>query len=184
MNTKLLGLRKEIKKKMPNFIRQGYNKKRSLGKKWRRARGRHSKMRVGFRGKANVVNPGYGSPRAVRGLDLNGFKGVVVNNVNDLSKIKDNIIIGKNVGQKKRLELIKLALEKKIRILNLRNPEAYLKQVTELLKKKKEDKKAKEKKVPLKEVKKTETKPAEEEISDEERKKKEIELKKNVLEGK
>ncbi|MBI4154592.1 50S ribosomal protein L32e [Candidatus Woesearchaeota archaeon] len=181
MNTKLLELRKEIKKKMPSFVRQGYNKKRRLGKKWRRARGRHSKMRVGFRGKANVVNPGYGSPKAVRGLDLNGFKGIVVNNVNDLNKVKDNIIIGKNVGQKKRLELIKTALEKKIKILNLMNPEAYLKQVTELLRKKKEEKKAEKKEVTPKEVKKVEVK---EEISDEERKKKNIELKKKVLEGK
>ncbi len=175
--SRLLALRKEIKKRKPEFVRQGYSRKKGLGHKWRRPRGRHSKMRAGFRGKINPVNAGYGSPKEVRGLDHRGRKGIMVYNVRDLGKIKGYIIIGRSVGNKKRLEIIKKALENGLKILNIRNPELYLKNATEEFKKRKESKK---KTVEVKTVVKEEKS----EINEEERKKQENELKKRVLEGK
>ena len=52
-----------LKKKKPDFVRQGYRRKKGLGYKWRRPRGRHSKTRVMFKGKINPVQIGYGSAK-------------------------------------------------------------------------------------------------------------------------
>ena len=167
------------RKKKPNFVRQRFNRTIGIGEKWRRPRGRHSKMRQKFRGKLNVVSIGYKNPENLRGLNHKGLSGTLVNNLGDLKNVEGNIIIGRTVGQKKRIEIIKKAIEKKIKILNLENPEAYLKDVTERLKKKKEAIGVKK-----------ESKPEEirvekkEDVSEEERKKKELDIKRNVLEGK
>ena len=42
---RLLELRKRIKRKKPEFIRQDAHKKKSLESKWRKPKGLHSKMR-------------------------------------------------------------------------------------------------------------------------------------------
>ena len=55
----LLELRKQIKNKKPDFIRQDAHKKKKLGKKWRKARGLHSKIRLKLRGRGKFVSNGY-----------------------------------------------------------------------------------------------------------------------------
>lgn len=148
---KLLELRKKIKRKKPHFIRQDSHKKKKLGNKWRRPKGFHSKMRLRKKGHRKSVTKGYGSPKKVKYLDKKGVKGIVAYNTADIEKIKNKdeaVIIAKNVGLKKRIEISKKAKEKSITILNIKDIDNYLKQVDEMLKKKKEDKQksAKEKK--------------------------------------
>ena len=50
-----LELRKKIKSKKPDFIRQDFHKKR-LKKKWKRPRGLHSKVRLMLKDKPKKID--------------------------------------------------------------------------------------------------------------------------------
>jgi large subunit ribosomal protein L32e len=144
----LLELKKAIKRKKPDFIRQDSHKKKRLGRKWRKPKGLHSKMRVRKRGYRKCVSKGYGSPKEVRHLSNKGVKGIIVYNQNQLEEIKsdkEGIIIGKSVGLKKKIEICKKAKEKGIIVLNIKNVDNYLKQIEEKLRKKQQEKQKSEK---------------------------------------
>lgn len=187
---KLLKLRKQIKSKKPEFLRQDYGYKLSLPRKWTKPRGLHSKLRLNRKGHRKNVTTGFSSPKSVRGLSREGLVRIFVDNIAKLSAIdaeKQGIIIMK-VGLKNRIEIIKEAARRKIKILNMKNPEAYLRNVEEMLKKKKEEKAGKEeiKKKKKEELKKKaeekeKEKKLEETLSDEEKKEKEKEEKDKIL---
>jgi len=186
----LLALRKSIKKKKPGFVRQDAHKKPRLKKKWRRARGIHSKIRLKKRGYRKNVRKGYGSPNKVYGLHPEGLKGVVVKSLDDLKSItkEKGAVISANIGLKKKIELLKKAKELGIIVLNFKDIDKFLKSSEEKQKarkkakeerkkKKAAKKKEKEKKV---EEKKKEEKLAEK-LTDEEKKEKEKEEKDKIL---
>ncbi|MEA3430985.1 MAG: eL32 family ribosomal protein [Nanoarchaeota archaeon] len=137
-----LELRKRIKSKKPNFIRQDAHKKVKLGQKWRKARGSDNKVRIGFKSYRKKVNIGYGSPREVKDLDASGLMPVVICNKGDLSKVqeKNGIVFSSNLGMKKRIDLVKKALELKLNVLNIKDPENFIKSHEEKIAKKKEKK--------------------------------------------
>lgn len=147
----LMELRKQIKIKKPDFIREDAQRKR-VPAKWKRPVGIHSKVRHGFQGHIVKVKPGFGSPRLVKGLDRSGLKPILVNNINELLKLtkQDGAILSSKLGKKKKLELIKKCIENNIKILNLKNPQEYFKladnkkqeqkKIKQELKKKKEEK--------------------------------------------
>ena len=119
---KLLKLRKKMKKKKPEFSRQEHFREKRLGSKWRRPRGRHSKLRIERKTRGAVPKPSYSSPRAVRGLDSKGFREVRVFNPDDLKGLdpkKESAVIGGSVGKAKREAIIERAKALKIRISNL-----------------------------------------------------------------
>lgn len=152
----LLKLRRNIKKKKTDFIRQDFHKKARLKKKWRKARGIHSKIRLSKRGHRKKVEVGYKSPKKIRGLHKSGLKIKLVNSlkdIKDIDKNREGVIIAKNVGLKKKIELIKKIIENKITILNIKNPNEYLKKIEDALKRRKEEK---EKKKQIKEKKRKE----------------------------
>ena len=87
-----------------------------------------------FKGRPVLVTIGYGSPRAVRGLHSSGLERVVVNNVQQLLAVDPHTqgaIIASGVGNRKKQELCLIAVQKKIRILNVRDPTALVKSITE-----------------------------------------------------
>ena len=111
---KLLKLRKRMKKKKPEFRRQEHFREKRLGSKWRRPRGRHSKLRIERKVRGSLPKPSYSSPRAVRGLDSKGFREVRVFNPDDLKGLdprKEVAVIGGSVGKAKREEIIKKAID-------------------------------------------------------------------------
>ena len=117
----MLKLRKGIKKKKPKFRRQEYFRKRSLGDKWRKPRGLHSKLRKHEKARGSLPKPGYGSPSAVRGLNRDGYREVFVRNVKDLEKInpKEEVaVIANGVGKKKKIEILEFAEKNGIRVDN------------------------------------------------------------------
>ncbi len=118
----LLELRKKMKKKRPSFKRQEwFRKKERLGEKWRKPRGIHSKLREHRIARGALPHAGYGSPAAVRGLDRQGYREVIVRNVHDIQKIshKEEIaIIASGVGKRKRLEILEFAMKNNIRVGN------------------------------------------------------------------
>jgi len=121
MNEEMLKLRKRIKKKKPKFRRQEWFRKKSLGKKWRKPRGIHSKLRRREKAKGSLPKPGYGSPSIVRGLGREGYREVVVRNVKDLENInpkEDVAVISKTVGRKKKFEILEEAKKRNIKVSN------------------------------------------------------------------
>lgn len=118
---KALKLRNKIKRKKPDFIRQGGKNLKRLKKKWRAPRGVHNKLKRHKKAKGFIPHPSYSSPKSVRGLHPSGFEDVLVFNVKDLEKInpeKQACRIASSVGKKKRLEIMKKSEELKIKVLN------------------------------------------------------------------
>ncbi len=107
------------------FIRRNWSKFSRLGKKrknkqtWRRAKGRHSKIRNKRKGYPAKVTIGYKTEKKGRGFIANK-KPVLVHNLKDIGMIKQGeiVIVGK-IGNKKRIEIAKKAKEKGIPIHNL-----------------------------------------------------------------
>ncbi|MBW3003300.1 hypothetical protein KY328_01195 [Candidatus Woesearchaeota archaeon] len=150
-----LELRKRIKSKKPRFVRQDSHKKVKLGKKWRKPRGSDNKVRIGFKSYRKKVKIGYGSPRDVEGFDPSGVLPVVVSNMLELTSIKDGqgVVFSSRLGVRKKVGLIKKAMQLKLKILNIKDPQKYLTDVEQRFAKKKQDK---EKALKEKEAKKKE----------------------------
>lgn len=147
MNENLLKIRSELKNRKPVFIRQDNPKRMKVNYKWRKPKGIHSKIRHHFKGRRKMPSPGYKSPRIVKCLHSSGLKPTRVSSINNLKKIikeAEGIIIPKNVGIKKRFEILKKAKELGIAVLNL-NVDEQIKKIEDFiaLKKKKEGKEAK-----------------------------------------
>ena len=108
-------------RKKPKFLRRDWHKKIKLGsgvkkvRKWRAAKGRHNKIRLGRKGYPRRPKIGW---RAARD-DRKQMTGNKVMNVKELAGAdkKVGIIIGV-VGDKKRKEIIAKANEMKIKVLN------------------------------------------------------------------
>lgn len=144
-----LKLRKEIKSRKPDFMKQDAHKKARLSKSWRKPRGRQSKMRLNTRGYRRGVALGYGSPAVVKGAHPTGFMPVMTHNVEELSSIdavKEGIIIASSVGKRKKIDIIKKALEMKISVLNLKDPAKFVANIEAALDTKRKAKKVKTKK--------------------------------------
>lgn len=124
-------------KKLPKFLRRHTGFRSRLGRKrkkiqtWRRATGRHNKVRIKRKGYPIKVMIGFKqSPTE---------KPIFISNEKELMKLKggETIILGK-VGNMKKMKMLKFAHEKKIKVSNL-NAEKTLKMLEE--KNKKGDKK-------------------------------------------
>lgn len=152
-----LELRKKIKSKKPKYLREDHHKKKAVDKNsWRGPRGLHSKMRHGFQGHRSTLEVGYGSPREARHLHSSGLLPIVICNINELSaldKTKQAAIISATIGAKKKVTLVSKAKELSIKVINVKDIDAYLKKIEDQLKQKKEKK---QKTVKDKEVKKKE----------------------------
>lgn len=139
MNEVLLAVRKEAKERKPEFIRQDYPKRMKVHSKWRKPKGLHSKIRHHFKGRRKMPSPGYKSPRNVKGLHSSGLEIVSVFSSNDIKKIingQEGAVIAKSTGMKKRLEMLKIAKELGVAVLNL-NVDEQIKKIEELMSSKK-----------------------------------------------
>ena len=118
---KLLALRNEMSNDRIAFLRQEWFRYSRLGKKWRRPRGMHSKMRRHYSYRPNVVSVGYRGPAKVRGLHSSGFQEVMVYNPEQLDNVDPKtqaVRVGSSVGFKKRQDIEAKADEMGIRVLN------------------------------------------------------------------
>ncbi len=168
---KNLELRKKIKAKKPEFLRQDSHKKGEISNNWRKPKGLQSKMRLHKKGYRRSVEIGWKSPADVKGLHSNGLMPVNVSNISQLDLIKKEthgVVVSKTVGMKKKADILQKAKDLSLTVLNA-DIDAYLVSVKEKIEKKKEIKKAKEKKV--KEAPKKEKKPEVKEKTEEEKKK-------------
>ncbi|MFQ5837573.1 MAG: 50S ribosomal protein L32e [Thermoplasmata archaeon] len=119
--TQLLALRARLQKRRPNFRRQEWFRYHKLGEKWRRPRGRHSKLRRHLKYRSSLPSVGYRGPRETRGLHPSGFREVLVHKPEDLEGLDSKTQaarIGHAVGTRKRISIQDRADELGIRILN------------------------------------------------------------------
>ena len=109
------------KKSSHKFRRQNWFRYKRLGEKWRRPRGKDSRLRVRFYGKGKMVSLGFRVPKATRGLHPSGYAEVIVSNAEDVAKLNANNQIARiaaSVGSRKRQQILAKAAELKVRILN------------------------------------------------------------------
>ena len=118
---RLLNVRKKQKSKKPTFKQTDSHKKKKLADYWRKPDGMHNKTRYSLHGKCPLVEAGYGSPAAVRGLHPSGFQEVLVKNPEDIESLKTDkqaARIGRTVGSRKRVLIEKKAADMGLKILN------------------------------------------------------------------
>jgi large subunit ribosomal protein L32e len=117
-----LRLRKQIKKRTPEFLREEWFRYKRIPRNWRKPDGISSKMRINLKYRPSKVRVGFRGPKDTRGLHPSGFEEIIVYNVHDLEKIDPKIQaarIGSSVGTKKRMNIEKKAEELEVRILNM-----------------------------------------------------------------
>jgi large subunit ribosomal protein L32e len=129
------------------FLRQNYFRLKKLGMKWRRPRGKQSKMRKSKKGKAVTPNIGYKSPQETRFL-VRGHRPVRVSTPSQLDGLGQNniIIISSGVGLKTINDIANKAKEKDLKIYNTKKVKRAQRHLFKIEKKRAERKKEHEKK--------------------------------------
>ncbi|MBD3253942.1 MAG: 50S ribosomal protein L32e [Candidatus Lokiarchaeota archaeon] len=119
---RLMEIRKKMKKKRPKFRRVESWRYKRVKNSWRKARGIDSKTRRKSKSGVKSPNVGYRTPKKIRGLHPSGYEEVRVitkKDLEDLNPKTQAIKISGRLGAKKRLELIELANNMNIKILNI-----------------------------------------------------------------
>ena len=110
-----------VKHKKPKFRRQESWRLKRVTDRWRKPHGVDSKMRKKVKGWPACPTTGYRSPKKTRGLHPSGFMETRVQSIEDLGGIDPElqaIRIARRVGKRKRVEILSLAEEKGIHVLN------------------------------------------------------------------
>lgn len=105
----------------PRFVRQESWRLIRVKERWRRPRGKTSKMRLGMRGWPRTVKVGYKSNRKERGLHPSGLEEILVRRPADLEKIdpKTQIVkISHSVGERKRIAIMERAQALELTVAN------------------------------------------------------------------
>ncbi len=182
VNQRLLQQRNNSKRRKPPFVQRESNFTAGVKARWRYPQGRHSAIRQVHRGRQPMPTPGYGSPKAVKGLHPSGLEIVLIHTIPELEKINaavQGVVIANSVGMKKRLSLLQLAQAKKITVFNRRHLVEEISVIEKNLKDRHEVKKLrqqrKEKKESEKKKKAEEKKKQEQEVSVPEKKEETVE---------
>jgi large subunit ribosomal protein L32e len=112
-----------VKHKKPKFRRQESWRFKRVPDRWRKPHGVDSKMRKKIKGWPACPTTGYRSPKKTRGLHPSGFVETLVQTVEDLAGLDPElqaIRIARRVGGRKRVEILTLAEERGIHVLNPR----------------------------------------------------------------
>ncbi|MEM0364467.1 MAG: 50S ribosomal protein L32e [Candidatus Nitrosocaldus sp.] len=121
INKELLELRRAVKARKPEFVRQESWRYKRVKENWRKPKGIDSKMRLQVKGWPKIVKVGYRGPRVARYLHPSGYRDVLVHNVEELSRLdpsRDAARIASTVGARKRAAILSKAKELGIKVLN------------------------------------------------------------------
>ena len=130
-----------------NFKQQDYFRYKKLGIKWRKPRGRQSKLRLGKGGSGRKPSVGYGTEKTKMHM-IKGLRVFNIRTASQLGSLPENsgIFISGSVGSKKAVEIYKAASEKGFTVLNMRRVKSLLRK-EKVLKKIAESAKKEEKQV-------------------------------------
>jgi len=140
---RLIEIRAQRKRRKPNFIRQDSHKLPSLKKSWRMPKGHQSKIRRGINGHRPLPAVGFGSPAKIRHFHRSGKRVKVIHCMKDMETLTPDtfvIVMSGSLGRRKRIEILKKAVEKKFTVLNEKNPAEYIKNIEDGMKRGKEEK--------------------------------------------
>lgn len=118
---RLLRIAAQKKKRMPRFRHEQAHRWKRVSNSWRKVRGIDSATREKKKGRIAMVSSGYRTPRAVRDLHPSLYREVHVFRPADLEGLDPEMYavrIGATVGGRKRQEILALADEKGIVVLN------------------------------------------------------------------
>lgn len=118
---RLFKVRKVQKGKKPHFVRADSHKFKRLDSNWRCPRGLRGKKRRHYKAKGALVEIGYGSPLAVKGLHPSGYAETLVYTVTDLATLDASfqaIRISAQVGGRKKAIIQAKAQELGLKVLN------------------------------------------------------------------
>ena len=118
----MLHIRNDLKQRTPIFLREEWFRYKRIPKNWRRPDGITSKMRKNLKYRPSKVRVGFRGPKKTRHLHSSGFEEITIHTIDELDTINPDtqaVRIGGTVGTKKRLEILKKAQKKDIRILNM-----------------------------------------------------------------
>ncbi len=101
------------------FKTQDYHRYKKLGTRWRKPKGRHSKLRAGKSGSGIAVSIGHGTSKAIRGK-IRKMECLIASSVNDLNGAKEAILISSTVGSKKAASIVEAAKQRGLKILNMK----------------------------------------------------------------
>lgn len=119
---RLLRIRAQKKKKRPSFVRVESWRRVKVRSPWRKARGIDNQTRRKSKKGVKSPEPGYRSPKKVRGLHPSGLEDIIIMTQKDLEGLNPEIHgirISASLGTRKRLALIELVREKGFRVLNM-----------------------------------------------------------------
>lgn len=110
---------KRHKIKKPRFLRQNAQNTVRLGMKWRKPKGKQSKLRQYRKARGAVASIGYRTPKNIRGLHPCGAKEIIIYNAEQLKLANDNycVRIAGTVGKKKRIDIVKAAEQMKVKLV-------------------------------------------------------------------
>jgi len=123
-------------RRTPRFVRQESWRLVRVKDRWRRPRGKTSKMRLGMRGWPKTVKIGYKNKREGRGLHPSGLKEVLVRRPSDLEKIDSKtqiVTIAHSVGERKRIAIMERAQALELTVANPRVKKAETPPTEELV---------------------------------------------------
>lgn len=106
-------------------------------------------MRLHKKGYRVSPNPGYGTPNVDKFKNKDGLTIVNVYNKNDLVELKKEehgVVVGSSVGGRKRVEILKEAIAKQIKILNVRDTQKEVEKIEQTIASKKKAKELTKKK--------------------------------------
>ncbi|MCD6445622.1 50S ribosomal protein L32e [Candidatus Bathyarchaeota archaeon] len=123
---KAVEIRKRVKGRKPEFVRQESWRYIRLKENWRRPKGLDNKMRRKIKGWPVTVNVGYRGPKNARGLHPSGYREVLIHNLDELKKVNPKIEavrIAHNIGGRKRAKILVEAKKRGITVLNFKEVE-------------------------------------------------------------
>ncbi len=110
------------KKKKPKFNPLNLGHKKKVKSRWRKPRGTANKKRRKYEFAGASPNVGYRNKKSIRGLRKDGKKEVLVRNLKDIEKLRENkevvARLAAAIGARKRSLMAKKAKEYGIKVIN------------------------------------------------------------------